>query len=303
MLERIGENTYYIPGDTNVGVYKTGADSVCLIDTGSKGYGEKIDEILMEQGWSLDFIVNTHTHIDHIGGNKYLMQKYDVPAYCTEIDKLFAEYPDLEISYVNGGRASSKLRHIFEHPGKLGFRAIENVSDAICGLQWRALPGHAFGMIGVKTPDGVWFLGDSYLSKEYLQKRSFGFLSDAGEYLGNLEALKSFEGKLFVPAHGVAEADITEILDINIRNQLDLLEAVKESCREPAAFDKIMKKMYEVTKIRNNEANHALLSSTTKCYLTYLQDNGELECGFENDVMVWKYMKHDDQRLQSIISE
>lgn len=328
MLERIGENTYYIPGDTNIGVYKTGPASVCVIDTGSKGYGEKIDEILMDQGWSLDVIVNTHTHIDHIGGNKYLMAKYNVPAYCTDIDKAFAEYPDLESSYMNGGKPASKLRHIFTHPGKLGFRAIEEVSDRICsecgaygkckdseyvkdgltaeydnvcgvdgenrlqadlcGLSWCTLPGHTFGMIGVRTPDDVWFLGDAYLSKAYMQKRSFAYLCDAGEYLGTLEALKNFDGKLFVPAHGVAEADITEILELNIANQRMLIEAVKDACIEPAGLDRILQRMYEVTMLRNNEANHALLSATVKSYLTYLQDKGELECGFEDNVMVWK---------------
>ena len=68
MLKQIGDKTYYIENDTNIGIYMTGPDRVCLIDTGSRGDGVKIDEILMQQGWSLDFIINTHTHIDHIGG-------------------------------------------------------------------------------------------------------------------------------------------------------------------------------------------------------------------------------------------
>lgn len=73
---------------------------------------------------------------------------------------------------------------------------------------------------------------------------------------------------------------------MNIRKQLDLLEAVKDSRRKSTDFDKIKKMMYDVTNIRNNEANHALLLSTTECYLTYLQDRGKLECGFKDNVMV-----------------
>lgn len=302
MLKQIGDKTYYIENDTNIGIYMTGPDRVCLIDTGSRGDGEKIDEILMQQGWSLDFIINTHTHIDHIGGNKYLMEKYNVPAYCTEIDKAFAEYSDLEASYMNGGKPAGKLRHIFKHPGKIGFKAIEDVlperttsaeGDAerpLHGLGWKLLPGHTFGMIGVKTPDDVWFLGDAYLSESYMQKRSFGYLVDAGEYLATLEMLKTLEGKLFVPAHGVAEENIVEILEKNEANQKMLIEAVKEAC-SGAGLDEIISKMYKVTKMRTNEANHALLSSTVKCYLAYLQDKGEIECGFADDMMVWKAAK------------
>ncbi|MBQ3521107.1 MAG: MBL fold metallo-hydrolase, partial [Firmicutes bacterium] len=287
MLKQIGDKTYYIENDTNIGIYMTGPDRVCLIDTGSRGDGEKIDEILMQQGWQLDFIINTHTHIDHIGGNKYLMGKYNVPAYCTEIDKAFAEYSDLEASYMNGGKPAGKLRHIFKHPGKIGFKAIEDVlpertasaggdtESPLHGLEWKLLPGHTFGMIGVKTPDDVWFLGDAYLSEAYMQKRSFGYLVDAGEYLATLDLLKSLEGKMFVPAHGVAEEDIDDILKQNEANQHMLIEAVKEAC-SGAGLDEIISKMYKVTKMRTNEANHALLSSTVKCYLTYLQDKGEI---------------------------
>ena len=294
-LKQIGEKTYYIENDTNIGIYMTGPDRVCLIDTGSKGDGEKIDDILAEQGWSLDFIINTHCHIDHVGGNKYLMEKYNVPAYCTDVDKTFAEYTDLESAYMNGGRPASKLRHIFAHPGKIGFKDIEDVD--LPGIEWMMLPGHSFGMIGVKTSDGIWFLGDTYLSEAYLQKRSFGYLIDVEKYMETLELLKSFEANIFVPSHGIAEKNIEDILDLNIKNQNDLIDAVKCVCSSEEddfmgiGLDEILKKMYDVTKMRVNETNHALLSSTVKCYLTLLQDRGDLECGFADNVMVWKSVK------------
>lgn len=293
-LKKIGRNTYCIESDTNIGIYKTGPDRVCLIDAGSKGDGEKIDEILMAQGWELDFIINTHSHVDHVGGNRYLMEKYRVPAYCAEIDKVFAEYSDLESSYMNGGKPASKLRHMFAHPGKIGFVSIEETDivksrnhDILYEFEFKVLPGHSFGMIGIKTPDDIWFLGDAYLSEAYMQKHNFGYLVDVGEYIATLEMLKGLEGKLFVPSHGVIEENICRILDMNIANQKMLIKAVKDTCVN-AGLDEILRHMYGVTKIRNNEANHALLSSTVKCYLTYLQDNGEIECGFVDNVMVWK---------------
>ena len=91
-----------------------------------------------------------------------------------------------------------------------------------------------------------------------------------------------------------------EILEKNEANQNMLIEAVKDACigegdsegaYEGAGLDEIISKMYKVTKMRTNEANHALLSSTVKCYLAYLQDKGEIVSSFEDDVMVWTAIK------------
>ena len=77
-LRQVGNKTYYIEHDTNIGIYNIEDNKICLIDTGSAGDGEKIDEIITNNGWELKYILNTHTHIDHIGGNKYLIEKYGV---------------------------------------------------------------------------------------------------------------------------------------------------------------------------------------------------------------------------------
>ena len=285
-LKQAGEKTYYIEHDTNIGVYKTGKDRVCLIDTGSKGDGEKIDEIITGQGWSIDYIINTHTHIDHLGGNEYLMKKYGIPAYCTEYDMAFAHYSDLESAYMSGGHPCRKLRKIFYHPGMIGFRSVEH-SD-LEGISWTYLPGHTFGMIGVRTSDGVWFLADSYLNKAYMEKRRFGYLYDVGGYLDTLEYIKTLDGSLYIPAHGIAETDITEIADLNRDNVEKMLESIRYICSEYMSIDNILKALFEELGMRCTVANHALLSSTAKSYLTYLQDRDQLDCKFIDNVMMWK---------------
>lgn len=286
-LIKAGEKTYYIEHDTNIGIYMTGPDRVCLIDTGSRGDGEKIDELIKTRGWEIDYIINTHTHIDHLGGNEYLMRKYKIPAYCTDYDMAFAHYSDLEAAYMTGGYPCKRMRGIFSHPGKLGFEPIER--KAIAGLRWTYLPGHTFGMIGVKTDDDVWFLADSYLSREYIKKHRFGYLYDVGGYLDTLEYIKGLEGTLFIPAHGIAETDITEVADLNIANVKGLISSVKDICADGyISTERVLKAMFEELGMRCTVANHALLSSTLKGYLVYLQDREELECSFIDNVMMWK---------------
>lgn len=225
-LKRAGEKTYYIENHTNIGVYKTGENKVCLIDTGSTGDGEKIDALISSQGWSIDYIINTHTHIDHLGGNEYLMKKYKIPAYCTAYDMAFAHYSDLESAYMNGGHPCRKLRRIFSHPGMIGFDAIER--NTLAGIHWIYLPGHTFSMMGIRTEDHVWFLGDAYLSRDYLEDYSFGYLYDVGGYLETLEKIKTLEGRLFVPSHGVADTQIEEVADLNRANVERILSMIRQ---------------------------------------------------------------------------
>ena len=285
-LKQIGPKTFCIEHDTNIGIHFTDDGRMYLIDTGSKGDGEKIDEILSREGWVPSCIINTHTHIDHIGGNEFLMRKYGIPAYCTDYDMAFAHYSELEAAYMNGGYPAEKLRTIFAHPGMIGFRSIEKETPD--GIDWTYLPGHSFGMIGIRTSDDIWFLGDSYLSRSFLKQYTFGFIYNVEAYIDTLKKLKEFKGALFVPSHGIIETDIVPSLEQNLRSVAEMCSMICETCREYRGQDEILQQMYERLRMHARPAQHALLSSTVKSYLTYLQDRNKLECRFVDNIMKWR---------------
>ena len=285
-LKQIGPKTFCIEHDTNIGIHFTDDGRMYLIDTGSKGDGEKIDEILSREGWVPSCIINTHTHIDHIGGNEFLMRKYGIPAYCTDYDMAFAHYSELEAAYMNGGYPAEKLRTIFAHPGMIGFRSIEKETPD--GIDWTYLPGHSFGMIGIRTSDDIWFMGDSYLSRSFLKQYTFGFIYNVEAYIDTLKKLKEFKGALFVPSHGIIETDIVPTLEQNLRSVTEMCGMICETCREYRGQDEILQQMYERLQMHARPAQHALLSSTVKSYLTYLQDRNKLECRFVDNIMKWR---------------
>ena len=285
-LKQIGPKTFCIEHDTNIGIHFTDDGRMYLIDTGSKGDGEKIDEILSREGWVPSCIINTHTHIDHIGGNEFLMRKYGIPAYCTDYDMAFAHYSELEAAYMNGGYPAEKLRTIFAHPGMIGFRSLEKETPD--GIDWTYLPGHSFGMIGIRTSDDIWFLGDSYLSRSFLKQYTFGFIYNVEAYIDTLKKLKEFKGALFVPSHGIIETDIVPTLEQNLRSVTEMCGMICETCREYRGQDEILQQMYERLRMHARSAQHALLSSTVKSYLTYLQDRNKLECRFVDNIMKWR---------------
>ena len=285
-FKQIGPKTFCIEHDTNIGIHFTDDGRMYLIDTGSKGDGEKIDEILSREGWVPSCIINTHTHIDHIGGNEFLMRKYGIPAYCTDYDMALAHYSELEAAYMNGGYPAEKLRTIFAHPGMIGFRSIEKETPD--GIDWTYLPGHSFGMIGIRTSDDIWFLGDSYLSRSFLKQYTFGFIYNVEAYIDTLKKLKEFKGALFVPSHGILETDIVPSLEQNLRSVTEMCGMICETCREYRGQDEILQQMYERLRMHARPAQHALLSSTVKSYLTYLQDRNKLECRFVDNIMKWR---------------
>ena len=79
-LIQVSEHDYYIDCPAKIGLIKTGDAEVILIDSGSdKDAGKKILKILDANAWVLKAVYNTHSHADHIGGNK-LMLWQTIPA-------------------------------------------------------------------------------------------------------------------------------------------------------------------------------------------------------------------------------
>ena len=291
-LWQVGERTWYVYNRNIFGFYQLNDTDVCMIDTGRDPEdAEFAEKVLAEKGWNLKFIINTHTHIDHIGGNKALMAKWGCPAYTTRIERMFAEYEELEPAFMFGGRPSARVREVFLHPGDIGFRDIEEF-ELPEGLEILHMPGHTFGMIGVKTSDGVWFLSDSIMNRKALKKYPLGFLINVESYLSTLETLRGLDGKFFIPAHGESMGrEITALADENIRNIQRHIGFIAASCCGGKTVDEVVKAVFEEYGIKCNEIQYAIVASTVRCYLTYLQDTGCLECVGEDGFIKWKPVK------------
>ena len=89
----------------------------------------------------LDFILNTHHHLDHIGGNTELKKKYNSKIVCSSLDE--KRIPGIDIKKNDGDNFSL---------GKTEFKVID-------------IPGHTMGHIAFFSEKaGVIFTGDTLFS-------------------------------------------------------------------------------------------------------------------------------------------
>lgn len=281
-------NTYYIQSPAKIGLYRLNEKDVCLIDSGNdKEAGRKIRKLLNANGWNLTAIYNTHSHADHIGGNKYLQSQTGCSIYAPGIDCSFTSHPILEPSFLYGGYPCKDLRHKFLLAQESN-AALLTPEVLPAGFELLSLPGHSFDMAGFRTPDDIVFLADCLSSKETLDKYKIGFIYDIGAYLATLETVKSLTAKLFIPSHAAPTEDITPLAQYNIDQVLEIAEQIVALCKEPLSFEELLQHLFEDYGLEMNFEQYALVGSTVRSYLAWLKDNGRLSVCFERSRLLWQ---------------
>ncbi|MCM1083782.1 MAG: MBL fold metallo-hydrolase [Clostridium sp.] len=286
-LVKAGEKTYYIKNPTNIGIYKIDDENVYLIDAGNdKDAGKKILKIIDEQGWKVKGIITTHSNADHIGGNKVIQDRTNCEIYAYNIEKSFTEYPILESSFLYGGYPFKDLRNKFLLAKESN---VTNINDNLpSGLEYFALKGHFFDMIGIRTSDNVIFLADSLFSEETITKYHLFFIYDIREYLNTLDYLQSIDGTLFIPSHCEATNNIDSLIELNRNKINEIANLIYVYCKNEVTFEDVLKYIFDKYALTMNANQYVLVGSTIKSYLSYLCDENKITYEFKDNKMIWK---------------
>jgi len=286
-LVQLGEKTYSIESPAKMGVYRLDEREVCLIDSGNdKDAAKKVQNILAERGWTLRFILNTHSNADHIGGNAALQQRLGAPAYASGIEACFNRFPVLEPAFLYGGYPCKALRNKFLMAQPSQTQDLEAL-DLPAGLQILPLAGHYFGMFGVRTDDGVWFLADCVMGEPILNKYHVSFIYDVAAYLETLDRVEQLEGRWFVPAHAAACEDIRPLAAANRSKVLEIVERIVALCAQPVTSEEILKGLFDAYGLALDWNQYVLVGSTLRSYLAYLLDANRLTATFSENRLVW----------------
>lgn len=283
-LYKIGKRTYYIKNNTNIGIYKLNENDIVLIDSGlDESVGKKVLKIVQENNWNIKIIINTHSHADHTGGNNFIQSRTNCRIYASKIECDITNHPVLEPIYLYGAYPFKELRNKFFEAKPSDCEEIINID----GIEYFTLKGHSFDMIGIKTSDNVYFIGDSIFNEFTINKYHISYLSNVAEFINSLDELSKLCGT-FVPSHGEVSNDISLLIKLNKDKTNEILNKVLLICKNNVTLEDIVKNLFDTYGLQMNLTQYYLISSTIKAYLSYLIDEGKIKYEFIDNKMYFK---------------
>ncbi len=288
-LKQITENSYYIAGQTNLGLFVEDHEAI-LIDSGNdEDSGRKIFRLLENKGWRLKKIINTHSNADHIGGNAYLQKKTDCDIFSTRIESVWINEPYLEPLLLWGASPFKALRNKFLQAQSSKVTHIIHEDGVINDTPLQAFPleGHFLQMIGVKTPDEVFFIADSLFSPDIIKKYGLTVKTDIEKTLQTYSFLEKSSAHFFIPSHAQPTEDIGNLIQIN-RNQIERVnQKIIHYCEKPVSRETILQLLVQDYHIQLSSVQYVLTHITVSAHLSYLSDQRMIKPLFNDGVMFW----------------
>ena len=286
-LIQCAENTYYLDSFAKVGVYYLGNNEVMLIDSCDHRKSVKdLDTALTERNWKVKFIVNTHSHLDHINGNGFFREKYGCEIYAPETERLFVDVLALErTAYFTAVPMRTPFNPTFVPTGERTKLLTKDILPE--GFDIISLPGHTLNMFGIKTADDVWFTADSVLAEETYQSYKIPFFLLIDQSIKTAEKVAELKGRYFVPSHAVPGESIKELALFNA----DALRKIKSfitSIADGRSFEGILEEADRQWRLDYNPDKYTKVGITVKGILQSLLDEKIFTADIENSRLIYK---------------
>ncbi|MBQ5471319.1 MAG: MBL fold metallo-hydrolase [Treponema sp.] len=301
-------NVYMIPGATNTGIIVDVVDDkklVYLIDTGMNDKdGERIlneiDTLFPQEkgGYTLKAILNTHSHADHAGGNKFIKDKTNCEVWISYGEAGSLMNPDLQASIVCGGpifREIQETRYLIANPCMPTNYISQNTQIFLSDgskITFKPLPGHYFDMMGVLYTNTkgqtVFFAGDAVFGQAHILKYWIPFLYDVEQFKLTLEMLSNTYYDHYIPSHGEHITRIQETTELNMIAILSTEYCVlSELQKQELNKDELVKRIANRNEINFKLEQYALINCTINAYLAYLRDKKRIDCKIKDNQLVW----------------
>lgn len=291
-LINIKNNTYYIKSELNIGLYTANGKDCILIDTGYAGpMTDSLLKLLEENNLNVIGIINTHSHIDHIGGNSALQRKYNCKIAAPRIENVFIEnpqvagmyiYPTLPFKSISITRPPASIVDIIIKESANKFTIGGNDFDAI------SLKGHSPNHMGIITPDNVLFTGDSFLGLKVLEKLKLPFNYDLTEDFKSKKLLLETDYAYYVPSHGVPLRDISETIKSNLDYFHNISQKILSILDKPLSLDQIMGRILKEYDINQELVPYLTAQTCISGFLSYLENTNRLSLIFDDKILKYR---------------
>ncbi len=290
-LVNISGNTHYIPGPVNIGVITgTGGDCI-LIDTGiDDNSAKKALRVLESHSLKIKAVVNTHSHADHYGGTKYIVDNTDALVYASDFERAIIENPKLEPFYLFSARPVSMLntKLFLGKRCRVDYTIYPGIQE-ICGINLEvvSLKGHSINQIGIATSDNVFFVADAFFPETVIEKYKIPYFVDIGHTLDTLNFIKGCRYSWYVLAHSGVMDGVEDIIDLNIACIEEMCQRIITILKQPMTREQLVGTLVDKLGISTTLQQYYLTLSTVSAYLSYLTDLGKVKPVFKQAQLLW----------------
>lgn len=277
--------------------YKINDKEIIMLDSGwADGQRKGIEELLEENNLKVVAIICTHAHIDHVGNNAYLKEKYNciivMPAYEALICRSAV---NLKLYY-----NSQTLPEVIEHFGHMVCETDIMILDnqdiiEVCGTKFKILhtPGHSPAHICIITPDDVAYLGDALISYEVMRGSKMPYAFILSEDLKSKSKLYDLKCSKYVVAHKGMFDDITKLIIDNIDFYKSRANGVYSVIDGFMTSEDILRAVIKKFNIRvNSRYKYAMIERMLASYVEYLNETGMIVLNVKEEFL--KYSKVAD---------
>lgn len=295
-IKAIMGNTFCIDtGMLYIPFYKINDEEIILLDSGwAKGEREGIGEILEKNNLVVAGIICSHAHVDHIGNNAYLKNKYNCTIAMPAYEALICSSTlNLKLYY-----HSQTLPEVKEHFGhmvcKTDIMILED-QDIIemRGIKFKILhtPGHSPAHICIITPDDVAYLGDTLISYEVMRGAKMPYAYILSEDLKSKVKLYDLKCSKYVVAHKGIYDDIEKLITDNINFYKNRAIRVYEVISGAMSMEDILRAVIVKFNIHiNNRYKYTMIQRMLGSYVDYLIETEMLV--FQMDQGIFKYFNN-----------
>lgn len=290
---RVIENTYCIDAGTSyIPFYKINEKEIIMLDTGLKNEQCRgIEEVLESNNLTIKAIINTHSHIDHVGNNVYFKEKYNsiiaMPSY-----EAFICSSDVNLKLYYGDET---LKFIKKHYGHMVFKTdiiIKKDEDeiSVCDVKFKIVhtPGHSPSHICIITPDNVAYVGDALISYELIKVLKIPYTFILGEDMKSKAKLYDLNCSKYIAAHKGMYDDITKLIDDNIDFYENIAMKIYDLITKPMSMEEILQAAAKKFKIYINDPHkYYIIRMMLKSYLDYLAEIEKLEIVIKDNSCIY----------------